>query len=92
MRVLSTLVLVKQLMSFVFMISDNPPINKYTVQSRYGWIRALISENHKNSDLVVRVVLVLGLHLTLEFLVLLPQLGVSLVDVLNLIVSQVHVL
>ena len=42
--------------------------------------------------LVVGVVLVLGLHLTLQLLVVLPELGVALRDVVDLIVSQVHVL
>ena len=42
--------------------------------------------------LVVRVVLILSLHLTLQFLVILPELGVSLCDVVYLVVGQVHVL
>ena len=41
--------------------------------------------------LVVRVVLVLGLHLTLQLLVVLPELGVPLSDVIDLVVGQVHV-
>ena len=42
--------------------------------------------------LVVRVVFILGLHLALQFLVILPQLGVTLRDVVYLVVGQVHVL
>ena len=42
--------------------------------------------------LVVRVVLILSLHLTLQFLVILPELGVPFCDVVDLVVSQVHVL
>ena len=43
-------------------------------------------------NLIVCVVFVLRLHLTLELLVLLPQLRVALIDVVYLIVGQVHVL
>ena len=42
--------------------------------------------------LVVRVVLILSLHLTLQLLVILPELGVPLSDVVDLVVGQVHVL
>ena len=49
-------------------------------------------ERFVDAVLVVRVVLVLSLHLTLQFLVILPELGVSLSDVVYLVVGQVHVL
>ena len=45
-----------------------------------------------NTLLIVCIILVLSLHLTLELLVLIPQLGVSLIDVLYFIVGEVHVL
>ena len=49
-------------------------------------------ERFVHAVLVVRVVLVLGLHLTLQLLVVLPELGVALRDVVDLVVGQVHVL
>ena len=42
--------------------------------------------------LIVSIVFVLSVHLTLELLMLIPQLAVSLIDVLDFIVGQVHVL
>ena len=49
-------------------------------------------ERFVHAVLVVRVVLVLSLHLTLQLLVILPELGVALSDVVDLVVGQVHVL
>ena len=49
-------------------------------------------ERFIHTVLVVRVVFILSLHLALQLLVLLPQLRVALVDVVYLIVGQVHVL
>ena len=49
-------------------------------------------ERFVHAVLVVRVVLILSLHLALQLLVILPELGVSLSDVVDLVVGQVHVL
>ena len=49
-------------------------------------------ERFVHTVLVVRVVFILSLNLALQLLVILPQLGVALRDVVDLVVGQVHVL